>query len=48
MTHATTSPDTTTAGRGAGTIVLNLVLILLMPLFLAGADGDLALARRRL
>jgi hypothetical protein len=38
-------PDIAVSCTGSGAVLLNLVLILLTPLFLAGADGDLALAR---
>jgi hypothetical protein len=45
MTHPTSPPDARTTCARSRDILLNLVLILLTPLFLAGTDGDLALAR---
>jgi hypothetical protein len=45
MTHPTTSSITRTTGARSRDILLDLVVILLTPLFLAGTDGDLGLAR---
>jgi hypothetical protein len=45
MTLPTFPPNVRTTGARSGDTLLNLVLILLTPLFLAGTDGDLALAR---
>ena len=45
MTHSTRPPNARTAGVRSPNVLLNILILVLMPLFLAGADGDLALAR---
>src|SRR5689334_10571292 len=44
MTQSVTPPDPSVAPAGSGAVLLNLILILLTPFFLAATDGNFALA----